>query len=104
MLGQATWIQLNFNSYLCEKVVINYQKVEIESSILFWWNDETLSANLVYQSDYEIGGTFQVVEQMKIMTWWSSAWTCKEEREKQKAQGKGINGRSYFVLVIKAKV
>ena len=25
----------------------------------------------------------------------------KEEREKQKAQGKGINGRNYFVLVIK---
>ena len=26
MLGQATWIQLNFNSYLCERIVINYQK------------------------------------------------------------------------------
>ena len=26
MLGQATWIQINFNSYLCERVVINYQK------------------------------------------------------------------------------
>ena len=26
MFGQATWIQLNFNSYLCERVVINYQK------------------------------------------------------------------------------
>ena len=26
MLGQATWIQLNFNSYLCVRVVINYQK------------------------------------------------------------------------------
>ena len=26
MLGQATWIQLNFNSYLCIRVVINYQK------------------------------------------------------------------------------
>ena len=25
-LGQATWIQLNFNSCLCERVVINYQK------------------------------------------------------------------------------
>ena len=31
----------------------------------------------------------------------SSARTWKEEREKQKAQGKGINHRSYFVLVIK---
>ena len=27
----------------------------------------------------------------------------KEEREKQKAQGKGINVRSYFVLVIKTQ-
>ena len=26
MLGQATWIQMNFNSYLCIRVVINYQK------------------------------------------------------------------------------
>ena len=26
MLGQATWIQLNSNSYLCIRVVINYQK------------------------------------------------------------------------------
>ena len=26
MLRQATWIQLNFNSYLCIRVVINYQK------------------------------------------------------------------------------
>ena len=26
MLGQATWIQVKFNSYLCERVVINYQK------------------------------------------------------------------------------
>ena len=34
MLGQATQIQLNFNSYLCERVIINYQKGEIESSCL----------------------------------------------------------------------
>ena len=26
ILGQATWIQNDFNSYLCEMVVINYQK------------------------------------------------------------------------------
>ena len=26
MLRQATWIQIDFNSYLCESVVINYQK------------------------------------------------------------------------------
>ena len=28
----------------------------------------------------------------------------KEEREKQKAQGKGINCRRYFVLVIKTLI
>ena len=28
ILGQATWIQMNFNSYLCIRVVINYQKGE----------------------------------------------------------------------------
>ena len=34
----------------------------------FWWIDETLSANLVYQSDHEIGSIFQVAKQMvKIM-------------------------------------
>ena len=26
MLGQAIWIQMNLNSYLCVRVVINYQK------------------------------------------------------------------------------
>jgi hypothetical protein len=28
MLGQEIWIQLNFNSYLCERVVIIYQRGE----------------------------------------------------------------------------
>ena len=28
MLGQAAWIQNDFNSYLCKRVVINYQKGE----------------------------------------------------------------------------
>ena len=40
----------------------------VKALVWFWRIDETLSANLVYQSDYEIGGTFQVVKQMKIMT------------------------------------
>ena len=88
MLGQATWIQMNFNSYLCERVIINYQKGEIESSSFFGWIDKTLSANLVYQSGHKIGSTFQVIEQVvKIMMmvwswWWSSARLEKEEREK----------------------
>ena len=41
----------------------------VKALVWFWWIDETLSANLVYQSDYEIGGTLQVIKQMKIMTW-----------------------------------
>ena len=47
--------------------------------VWFWLIDETLSANLVYQSDYEIGSTTPSNEEMtKIMTmvmawWWSNA-------------------------------
>ena len=40
----------------------------VKALVWFWLIDETLSANLVYQSDHEIGNTFQVVKQMKIMT------------------------------------
>ena len=40
----------------------------LKALVWFWLIDETLSANLVYQSDHEIGGIFQVVNQMKIMT------------------------------------
>ena len=31
----------------------------LKALVWFWWIDETLSANLVYQSDYEIGSTTQ---------------------------------------------
>ena len=81
----------------------------MKALVWFWWINETLSANLVYYSDYEIGSTYS--------KWWSKwrSWLddgdamvmikCldleRREREKQKAQGKGINHRSYFVLVIK---
>ena len=54
----------------------------VKAQIWFWWIDETLSANLVYQSNYEIGGTTPSVEanedhdMMMVMPWWwSSAWT-----------------------------
>ena len=58
MLGQATWIQLNLNSYLYVRVVINYQKGgRLKAIVWFWLIDKTLSANLVYQSDYEIYST-----------------------------------------------
>ena len=70
MLGQATWIQMNFNSYLCIRVVINYQnRGRLKALVWFWLIDETLSANLVYQSDHEIGSTTPSDEAMtKIMT------------------------------------
>ena len=62
----------------------------------FWWIDETLSANLVYQSDHEIGSTFQVVKQMvKIMmmvwTWWSSAWLENKKEKNKKLKAKVIS-------------
>jgi len=46
MLGQATCIQKDYIEYLCEKVVINYKKGEIESPSLVldnWWNLSVLT-------------------------------------------------------------
>ena len=41
----------------------------MKALVWFWLIDETLSANLVYQSDYEIGSTTPSNEAMvKIMT------------------------------------
>ena len=41
----------------------------VKALVWFWLIDETLSANLVYQSDYEIGSTTPSDEEMaKIMT------------------------------------
>ena len=67
----------------------------MKALVWFWWIDETLSANLVYQSDYEIGITTPSDEAMvKIMIMVMHGddqmlGFGKEEREKQKAQGKG---------------
>ena len=42
---------------------------QVKALVWFWLIDETLSANLVYQSDYEIGSTTPSDEAMtKIMT------------------------------------
>ena len=65
----------------------------LKALVWFWWIDETLSANLVYQSDYEIGSTFQVMKQMKIMMWWwhgndQVLGLGKEEREKNELKVK----------------
>ena len=68
---------------------------QLEALVWFWWIDETLSANLVYLSDHEIGSIIPSGEAtMKIMM---MVMPCddqmlglgEEEREKQKAQGKG---------------
>ena len=78
----------------------------MKALVWFWWIDETLSANLVYQSDHKIGSTIQSDRAMvKIMMmvwwpWWSSAWTWKGEREKQKAQGKCETWLELFGLMI----
>ena len=51
----------------------------LKALVWFWLIDKTLSANLVYQSDYEIGSSTPSEDAMaKIMTmmmawWWSNA-------------------------------
>ena len=37
----------------------------VKDIVWFWLIDETLSANLVYRSDYEIGSTTQVMKQWR---------------------------------------
>ena len=50
------------------------KKGGLKALVWFWLIDETLSANLVYQSDYEIGSTTPSDEAMaKIMTM-AMAW------------------------------
>ena len=61
---------MNLISYLCIRVVINLPKRgRLKALVWFWLIDETLSANLVYQSGHEIGSTIPSDEAMtKIMT------------------------------------
>ena len=78
----------------------------LKALVWFWLIDETLSANLVYQNNYEIGSTTLSDEAiMKIMTmmmtwWWSNAWTGKRRKRKTKGSRQRENCRSHFVLVI----
>jgi hypothetical protein len=78
----------------------------LKALVWFWWIDETLSANLVYQNNHEIGSTIlsggAMVKIMMMVWWprWSSARFENEEREKQKAQGKGETWNELFGLVI----
>ena len=92
MRGQATWIQLNFKFISlwkgCHQLL---KRGRLKALVLFWWIDETLSTNLVYKSDYEIGSTTPSDEanedhdMMMVMPWWwSSAWTWKRRERKNK--------------------
>ena len=48
---------------------MKHRTTGLKALVWFWLIDETLSANLVYQDDYEIGSTTPSDEAMvKIMT------------------------------------
>ena len=49
--------------------LVSYNLALLKALVWFWLIDETLSANLVYQSNYEIGSTTASDEAVaKIMT------------------------------------
>ena len=57
----------------------------VKALVWFWLIDETLSANLVYQSDYEIGSTTPSDEAMaKIMTMVMVKCNLEKKKEKNK--------------------
>ena len=104
MLGQATWIQLKLIYIFVKGLSSITKKGRLKALVWFWWIDETLSANLVYQSYYEIGITTpsgEANEDHDMMMVMIKCLNLEKEKGKQKAQGKGISGRSLFVLVIK---
>ena len=79
----------------------------LKALVWFWLIDETLNANLVYQSDHKIGSIFQVMKQVvKIMM---MVWPCddqvlglkKKKQENKKLKAKVKLDRSLFGLVIK---
>ena len=67
----------------------------LKALVWFWLIDEILSAKLVYQSVHEIGSTFQVAKQMKIITWWQ--WCHGDDQalglEKKKEKNKRLKAR-----------
>ena len=46
-----------------QSILMPYPSQKLKALVWFWLIDETLSVNLVYQSDHEIGSTFQAVKQ-----------------------------------------
>ena len=114
-------ISPSFYVYICKKNLYflflhKLTRVEVvgdlagplKALVWFWLIDETLSANLVYKSDYEIGSTTLSDEAMtKIMTmviaWW---WSNAQNLEKKKEKNKRLKAKVYligaiFILVIK---
>ena len=78
-LGKQHGFKFEFISYLCEGCHQLPKMGRLKALVWFWLIDETLSANLVYQSDYEIGSTTPSDEamaniMMTVMAWrWSNA-------------------------------
>ena len=75
----------------------------VKALVWFWLIDETLSANLIYQSDYEIGSTTPSDEamvkiMMMVMIQCLDLEKKKEKNKKLKAKVK--HDRSFFILVI----
>ena len=76
----------------------------MKALVWFWWIDETLSVNLVYQSDYEIGSTTPS-DEVNEESWHDDGdgmvmikcLDLEKKKEKQKAQGKGEIDRSFSV-------
>ena len=69
-----------FHGYLIDQIGPAYYNIphpstQVKGLVWFWLIDETLSANLVYQSDYEIGSTTpsdkanEDHNMMMMMTW-----------------------------------
>ena len=62
-------------------------RAQLKALVWFWWIDETLSANLVYQSDYEIGSTTpsgEANEDHDLMMVMIKCLDLEKEKEKNK--------------------
>ena len=60
-IARSTWCPSHPSYHLPHRALV-------KALVWFWLIDETLSANLVYQSDYEIGSTTPSEAMAKIMT------------------------------------
>ena len=64
MLRQATWIQMNFNSYLCKKGYHQLPKRgRLKAQVWFWIINETYGLILELSVKTRQDGPIQVVEQ-----------------------------------------